>query len=106
MTRLQGKTALITGGTTGIGFETAKQYIAEGATVIITGRNEARLNDAVNKLGEKATAVLADVRSLADLDNLAKTVEQKFGHLDILFANAYPYKEINITQQQQQQTKL
>ena len=88
MNRLKGKTALITGGTTGIGFETAKQYIAEGARVIVTGRNEDRLNDAVAKLGENATAVRADVRSLADLDNLAQTVEQKFGHLDILFANA------------------
>lgn len=88
MTKLQGKIALITGGTTGIGFETAKQYLDEGAKVIITGRNEDRLAEAVAQLGENTTAVRADVRSLADIDNLAKTVEQEFGHLDILFANA------------------
>ncbi len=88
MARLQGKTALITGGTSGIGFETAKQYLHEGARVIITGTNEARLADAVSQLGENATAVRADVRSLSDLDNLAESVRQVFGHLDILFANA------------------
>ena len=88
MARLQGKNALITGGTTGIGFETAKQYLTEGAKVIITGTNEERLADAVLKLGENATYVRADVRSLTDLDNLAESVKQKFGRLDILFANA------------------
>ncbi len=88
MTRLQGKTALITGGTTGIGFETAKQYLAEGAKVIITGTNEDRLVDAVAQLGENAVSYRADVRSLTDLDNLAQSVKQQFGSLDILFANA------------------
>ncbi len=88
MARLQGKIALITGGTTGIGFETAKQYLHEGARVIITGTNEARLTEAISQLGENATAVRADVRSLSDLDNLAELVKQEFGHLDILFANA------------------
>lgn len=88
MARLQGKTALITGGTTGIGFETAKQYLAEGARVIITGTNEARLTEAISQLGENATTVRADVRSLSDLDNLAESVKQEFGSLDILFANA------------------
>ena len=88
MTKLQGKTALITGGTTGIGFATAKQYLAEGAKVIITGTNEERLADAIAKLGGNATAVRADVRFLTDLDNLAEVVKNKFGSLDILFANA------------------
>ena len=88
MARLQGKNALITGGTTGIGFETAKQYLAEGAKVIITGTNEDRLASAVSQLGEDATSIRADVRSLADLDRLAQEVKREFGSLDILFANA------------------
>ena len=75
MARLQGKTALITGGTTGIGFETAKQYLAEGAKVIITSTNEERLVTAIAQLGKNATSVRADVRSLNDLDNLAKIVK-------------------------------
>ena len=86
--KLQNKTAVITGGTTGIGFATAKQFIEEGARVIITGRDEGRLINAVEQLGKKAIAVQADVRSLTDLDNLAKKVKQEFGSLDILFANA------------------
>ncbi|MGK7918042.1 MAG: SDR family NAD(P)-dependent oxidoreductase [Prochloraceae cyanobacterium] len=85
MARLQGKNALITGGTTGIGFETAKQYLAEGAKVIITGTNEDRLASAVSQLGEDATSIRADVRSLADLDRLAQEVKREFGSLDILF---------------------
>ncbi|MDJ0592020.1 MAG: SDR family oxidoreductase [Pleurocapsa sp. MO_226.B13] len=88
MERLNNKTAVITGGTTGIGFATAKEFISQGARVIITGRNEARLSEAVEKLGENAIAFSADVRSLADLDNLATKVKEEFGSLDILFANA------------------
>lgn len=88
MERLQNKTAVITGGTTGIGFATAKQFIAEGARVIITGRNEERLAEAVQELGAGAIAVKADVRSLTDLDTLAARVQEEFGKLDILFANA------------------
>ena len=88
MERLNNKTAVITGGTTGIGFATAKQFIEEGAKVIITGRNQARLIDAVDKLGKNAIAVQADVRSLADLDTLAARVREEFGSIDILFANA------------------
>ena len=86
--KLQNKTAVITGGTTGIGFATAKQFIEEGARVIITGRDEGRLINAVEQLGKNATALQADVRSLTDLDNLATKVKEEFGSLDILFANA------------------
>src|SRR5215813_10750915 len=78
MSRLAGKTAVITGGTTGIGFETAKYYLQEGARVIITGQNEARLSEAAAKLGKGVKAVLADASKLADLDNLR----------DVLFVNA------------------
>jgi len=88
MARLDGKTAVITGGTTGLGFETAKQFITEGARVIVTGQNEERLQAAVQALGDKAIAVRADVRSLTDLDQLAERVKTEFGGLDILFANA------------------
>jgi NAD(P)-dependent dehydrogenase (short-subunit alcohol dehydrogenase family) len=88
MARLNGKTAVITGGTTGIGFETAKQFVAEGARLIITGQNEERLQTAAQELGSQVIPVLADVRSLHDLDTLAQRVKSEFGVLDILFANA------------------
>ncbi|MDM9383887.1 SDR family oxidoreductase [Chlorogloeopsis sp. ULAP01] len=88
MTRLTNKTAVITGGTTGIGFETAKQFIAEGARVILTGQNEERLQTAGSELGEAVIPIRADVRSLHDLDVLAARVKAEFGQLDILFANA------------------
>lgn len=88
MARLQGKTAVITGGTTGIGFETAKQFAAEGARVIITGQNPERLQTAAQELGSQVIPVQADVRSLNDLKRLAERAESEFGQLDILFANA------------------
>ncbi|MEC4816716.1 MAG: glucose 1-dehydrogenase [Scytonema sp. PMC 1069.18] len=88
MERLQNKTAVITGGTTGLGFETAKQFLREGARVIITGQNSERLAAAASELGSNVIPVRADVRSLTDLDNLANLVKEKFGALDILFANA------------------
>ena len=88
MTRLTNKTAVITGGTTGIGFETAKQFVAEGAQVILTGQSEERLQTAVSELGEAVIPIRADVRSLHDLDVLAAGVKAEFGKLDILFANA------------------
>ncbi|MGF1513323.1 MAG: SDR family oxidoreductase [Elainellaceae cyanobacterium] len=88
MTRLTHKTAVITGGSTGIGFETAQQFIAEGARVLITGQNESRLAEAAERLGPPAIPVKADVRSLDDLDTLVAQVRAEFGALDILFANA------------------
>lgn len=88
MARLTGKTAVITGGTTGIGFETAKQFLAEGANVFITGQNEERLQAAAQQLGAGVTPVRADVRSLSDLDALATQIREAGGGVDILFANA------------------
>ena len=88
MNRLEGRTALITGGTTGIGFVTAKAFQREGATVIITGQDQNRLDKANDDLGGSVSAFRADVRSLADLDALARSVEQTAGGLDVLFANA------------------
>ncbi|MBD2074607.1 SDR family oxidoreductase [Phormidium sp. FACHB-592] len=88
MARLTNKTAVITGGTTGIGFATAKQFVAEGAQVLITGQDEERLRFAAKELGERVILVRADVRSLPDLDTLAARVQAEFGGLDILFVNA------------------
>ena len=88
MERLNNKTAVITGGTTGIGFATAKLFIEEGARVIVTGRNEAGLQNAIAQLGGNAIAIKADVKSLSELDTLAARVREEFGKLDILFANA------------------
>ncbi len=85
---LTGKTAVITGGTTGIGFETAKHYIAAGARVIITGQNQVRLDAAIEALGENAVGVNANVTDLAALDRLAGSARDAFGQVDILFANA------------------
>lgn len=86
--RLAGKTAVITGGTSGLGLETARHFVAEGARVIVTGSNPERLADAVAGLGAAAHGVLADVRRPAALAELAEAVRSRFGTLDILFANA------------------
>jgi NAD(P)-dependent dehydrogenase (short-subunit alcohol dehydrogenase family) len=88
MSKLQGKTALITGGSTGIGLATAKRFAAEGARVVITGRRQAELDEAVEAIGSEALGVQGDVANLDDLDRLFATVRAQMGHLDILFANA------------------
>jgi NAD(P)-dependent dehydrogenase (short-subunit alcohol dehydrogenase family) len=88
MTRLQGKTAVITGGGTGIGLASAKRFIAEGAFVYLFGRRQAALDAAVAALGDQARAVQGSVSDLADLDRLYATVKAERGGLDILFANA------------------
>ena len=88
MDRLKGKTAVITGGTTGLGFETARQFLAEGARVIITGQHRERLATAAQELGALAIPVNADVREISDLTTLSRRVQEEFGWLDILFANA------------------
>jgi NAD(P)-dependent dehydrogenase (short-subunit alcohol dehydrogenase family) len=86
--RLKGKIALITGGTTGIGFATAQLFQKEGAQVIVTGHNPKTVEDAQHALGPKALAIAADASNLAETDALMKAVAEKFGRLDILFANA------------------
>ncbi len=88
MDRLKGKTALITGGTTGIGLATAKLFIYEGASVIVTGRTAATIKTAQAELGENAVAVHSDATSLKDMDALAEKVKETFGKLDVLFVNA------------------
>jgi NAD(P)-dependent dehydrogenase (short-subunit alcohol dehydrogenase family) len=88
MSKLDGKIALITGGTTGLGFATAERFLSEGAEVIITGRRQAELDSAVKRLGKKVLGVQGDVSKLADLDRLYATIQKEKGHLDIVFANA------------------
>jgi NAD(P)-dependent dehydrogenase (short-subunit alcohol dehydrogenase family) len=88
MPALQGKIAVITGGSSGIGLATAKRFVKEGAYVFITGRRQAELDKAVAEIGGNVTAVQGDVSSLDDLDRLYKEVAAKKGRLDVLFANA------------------
>lgn len=87
MGRLQGKVAVITGGTTGIGLAAAKLFVSEGADVFITGRRQKELDEAVTAVGTNVTGVQGDVTNLADLDRLYDTVKAK-GRIDIVFANA------------------
>src|SRR6266403_1545936 len=86
--KLEGKVAVVTGGNSGIGLATAKQFVAEGAYVFITGRRKAQLDAAVKEIGKNTTGVQGDVANLADLDRLYATVKAKTGRVDILFANA------------------
>jgi len=88
MPRLEGKTAVITGGSSGIGLATAKRFVKEGAYVFITGRRQAELDKAVAEIGSNITAVKGDVANTNDLDRLYQTVAAKKCKLDILFANA------------------
>jgi NAD(P)-dependent dehydrogenase (short-subunit alcohol dehydrogenase family) len=88
MNRLEGKTAVITGGGTGIGLATAKRFIEEGAFVYITGRRQEPLDTAVAELGSNARAVQGSVSDLGDLERLFATVKAERGSLDILVANA------------------
>jgi NAD(P)-dependent dehydrogenase (short-subunit alcohol dehydrogenase family) len=88
MDRFKGKTALVTGGTTGIGLATAKLFITEGARVIVTGRAPATIKSAQAELGDNAIVIKSDATSLPDMDALAEKVKETFGRLDVLFANA------------------
>ena len=88
MNRLDGKTAVVTGGATGIGLASAKRFIDEGAFVYIFGRRQEALDAALETLGENARAVQGSVSDPGDLDRLYATIERERGQLDILFANA------------------
>src|SRR5258707_2652509 len=92
MKRLEGKVAVVTGGNSGIGLATAKRLQEEGARVTIVGRSKKTLDEAVKTIGNGVVAVQADVSVAKDLDRLYATVSQKFGKIDILFANAGIYK--------------
>lgn len=88
MARLTGKVAVVTGGNSGIGLATAKRFREEGAKVAITGRDQKTLDEAVKTIGGDVLAVRADVSKVADLERFFKAISEKFGKVDVLFANA------------------
>src|SRR3954451_25247107 len=87
-TKLAGKVALVTGGSSGLGLATAKRFILEGARVVVTGRRQTEIDSAVKELGSSGLGVRGDVSNLPDLDHLYETIRERYGRLDILFANA------------------
>ncbi len=86
--KLEGKIALVTGGSTGIGFGSAKELVAQGAYVYITGRRQAALDEAAKEIGSNVTAIRADSSKLADLDAVYEQIKKEKGRVDIVFANA------------------
>ena len=88
MNRLNGKRALVTGGTSGIGLETARQFLEEGARVAVTGTNPATLDAARRELGDEVLAIRADAGDASGQQAVAEAIRQGFGGLDILFVNA------------------
>src|ERR1700730_16407284 len=90
--KLEGKVAVVTGGSAGIGLATAKLFAEQGAAVFITGRRQAELDAAVRQIGPKAVAIEADASNMADLAHLFDTVKAAKGRIDVLFANAGIYE--------------
>lgn len=88
MGKYEGKRVVITGGSSGFGLATAQLLVVEGARVLITGRDQAALDAARDRLGQNAVAVRSDAASLSDIDALADRVKAEFGTVDVLFANA------------------
>lgn len=88
MGKLDNKVALITGGSSGIGLATARRFLAEGAQVYVTGRRQAKVDEAVAKLGAGAIGVAGDVASARDRERLFEQIRRDKGRLDIVFANA------------------
>lgn len=88
MGKLSGKVAVITGGNSGMGLDTAKLFVAEGAKVVITGRRQAELDAALKLIGDNVIGVQGDVSRTEDLDRLYAKVKETFGFVDIVFANA------------------
>ena len=88
MSKLAGKIALVTGGNGGLGLAAAKRFVAEGATVYISGRRQRELDSAVREIGAGVAGIQGDIANLADLDRMFATIRERSGRLDILFANA------------------
>jgi NAD(P)-dependent dehydrogenase (short-subunit alcohol dehydrogenase family) len=88
MQRLAGKRIVVTGGTTGIGYASAERFVAEGATVLLTGQSAERVAQAATALGEQATGLVVDQSNLDSVHALAEAVRARFGALDVLFLNA------------------
>ncbi|MET8257750.1 SDR family oxidoreductase [Micromonospora sp. NPDC005205] len=88
MGQLNGKTALVTGGTTGIGLAAARRFAAEGAYVFVTGRRKGPVDEAVASIGANVTGIASDVSKLDDLDRVMRAIEERGAGLDVVFANA------------------
>ena len=88
MGNLEGKVAVITGGNSGIGLATAKEFKEQGARVVITGRDQKTLDEAKREIGGDVLAVRSDTSSLTEIDQLFAAVKEKFGRIDVLFVNA------------------
>ena len=88
MGKLEGKVAIITGGNSGIGLATAKEFKEQGARVVISGRDQKTLDAAVREIGGEVLAVRADASNLQEIDKLYAAVKERFGHIDVLFVNA------------------
>ena len=88
MRRFTNKIVVITGGTSGIGLAAAKQFIKEGAKVVVTGRSPQSIGDARNAIGANGVAIAADVTKSAELDSLFQQVREKYGRIDVLYVNA------------------
>src|SRR5438309_3557953 len=88
MGKLQGRVALVTGGTEGIGLAIAKLFVEEGAYLFITGRRQRELDQAVKTIGDNVAGIQGDVANMADLDRLYETIGRTKGRLDVLVANA------------------
>lgn len=102
MSNLKNKVAVITGGNAGIGLATAKEFIVQGANVVITGRNQVLIDEAVNELGNHATGILSNALSIKDTEALVSKVKDQFGKVDVLFVNAgvfYPTPVGQITEE-------
>ncbi len=88
MKKLEGKVAVITGGNSGIGLATAKEFALEGAKIVISGRDEKTLAQAKSEIGGDVLAIQTDVAQLSDIDKLYAAVKERFGKIDVLFVNA------------------
>jgi NAD(P)-dependent dehydrogenase (short-subunit alcohol dehydrogenase family) len=88
MTNLANKVAVVTGGNSGIGLATAREFMAQGANVIITGRKQAAIDTAVSELGSTVEGILSDTADLEQIDTLVELVKARYGNIDILFINA------------------
>lgn len=98
MGKLDGQIAVITGGSSGIGLATAQLFVKEGAEVVITGRRQAALDEAVELIGPKATAMRGDITELDDLDRIFEAVGERYGRVDVLVANAAHVELVPIEQ--------
>ena len=106
MGKLDGRVALVTGGSSGIGFATAQEFVGEGAYVFVTGRREKELAAAVKEIGRNVTGIRADVSYSEDLDRLFSQIKSEKGKLDVVFANAGVAKYALLGQISEEQRRI